>query len=579
MSTDKPLEELTAAIGTPLYMVETSPSKKEVKTALRKKFGKDFTNNDVKIALGVWEGFYGDETVLEKESVGLLNVPNHREVVLHYRHSDDPSNAAFGMAQKLKKVFRFYTPAGDKSDMWVYDGNTGIWITRGKEWISEVVTRSMSEFFKSRILSEVIKQIRNLTRDDNIELGRMAPTKMVMKNGVIDVETGKFSPTFRPNDYHITALPYEYDPDADCPKFKKFLKEICPVKDDKLALVEFMGYCLIKHHDIPVFVLLTGSGDNGKSTFLNIVTWMLGDDNTTAMTLQEISHDKFMKARLRGMLANVCPDIPSEPIKYTGTVKTLTGKDKMTAQHKHQDSFEFRNYCKLIFSGNQIPEFEDKTDAWYKRIRPIVFPNKFTKTDKKTIVGLEKLLIKEEISGIFNYAMLGWQRMVELGHLTGEKPVEEKGMEILKRSNSVSYFIAQYCKPNETSVMPVSVIYDCYNATHHHLKKMGYIESQKDPMTRGYFGKRLKEVVDYIIDDRQQLRVDNKIVWYYSGIEVDFDLLEADGVTVSSTLIENVSTFIKKLGDTVTNDGSKQETLPSKTPEQMAESKAALGGG
>jgi len=493
---------------------------------------------------------------------------NAAEVVLNYSPSDDNRVAAFNMAENLKTIFRFHTPAGDNSDIWVYDASIGIWVPYGKDLIEEIVTRSMAQHYNSRILNEVIRQMRNLTRDRTVKLGENAPTKMVMKNGVIDVETGVFSSAFRPDDYHITALSYEYNPDADCPKFKKFLEEICPIEDDRLALEEFMGYCLVKHHDIPVFILLTGSGDNGKSTFLNVLIWMLGEENTTAMSLYEISRDKFMKARLRGKLANICPDISSAPIKHTGVIKILTGKDKTSAQHKHQDPFDFRNYAKLIFSGNQIPEFNDKTDAWYKRIRPIVFPNKFTKTDEKTVVGLEKILVEKELPGILNFAIQGWQRMRSQKHLTGEKPIEEKEMEILKRSNPISYFILRYCRPNGSSVIPVSIVYDCYNALFHYLKKQGYFEAKEDPMTRRYFGTRFNDLVDYI-SERQPKKIEGKTIWYYSGLEIDLDLMEKEIGYDTSIFFRNVQEYIIKFHVIVTqgpDDPNQTRLTPNGDP-------------
>lgn len=483
----------------------------------------------------------------------------------------DKRDSTKEVVKKISTVVNLETrfwATSKKSMIHYYNRNMGTWPDGGEELIAaratEILNNSEEASFSNHIVNEVIGNIRGRNMHYKQILAG-PPEIMVFKNGRVNFETREFYPDFDPDEHHITALPYEYNAEADCPKFEKFLEEICPREDDRLALVEFMGYCLVKHHHIPVFILLTGSGDNGKSTFLNVLIGMLGEENTTAMGLYELSRDKFMKARLYGKLANICPDISSEPIKYTGVIKTSTGKDKMTAQHKHKDPFEFRNYAKLIFSANQIPEFNDTSDAWYKRIRCIVFPNKFTKTDENTVLGLEEILIEEELSGILNLAMQGWQRMKKQKHLTGETSIEEKELEILKRSSPISYFLIRYCKPNEDSKIPVSIVYDFYNKTHHYLKKQGYCDVKNDPQTRRYFGTRFNDIVDYI-SERQAIKIEGKTIWYYSGIEVDFDLMEKEMGYNDSKFYREKSDYIKRIVQCIVTQGKidpNQDTLIS----------------
>ena len=456
----------------------------------------------------------------------LVVVPNIAEVVLNYSPSNDSRIAVFSMAENLKTVFRFYTPAGKTSPCWVYQADKGIWVPRGEELIEEIVTRSMSEFFRSRIVSEVVRKIRNDTRDECVILGRMTSSRIVMANGVFDMDTNKFSPDFAPDDYQLVALAYDYDAKADCPRFRQFLNEVCPDEDDQMALVEFMGYCLMHHHRYHTFIVLVGSGENGKSKLLGALKAMLGVKNVTGISLQHLAHDRFMAARLVDKLANICPDIPDQPIKYTGIIKALTGEDLITVQHKHQKSFELENHAKLLFSANQIPAVGDTTDAWFRRVRIIEFPNSFKVGNKKRDPDIGEKLATE-LQGIFNLAVEGWQRMEKQGGLTGARSTEENRQDYLKRSNPMQYFIHRYCRPDPEARATVAAVYDCYRRVSISLGKV--------PITKSWFSIRLLEMVDYV--EARQAKIDGKNTRIYAGLHIDLDSLSKEIVTTNTASV------------------------------------------
>lgn len=482
--------------------------------------------------------------------------PNAAEVVLNYSPSDDDRVAAFSMAENLKSIFRIHSMSGDSGEIWIYDAAIGIWTPHGKDLIEEVVTRSMSQHFKSRILNEVIKQVRNLTRDRDVELGKMAPSRIVMANGVFDMDTGEFTNEFNPDDYQIVALSYGYDAKADCPLFKRFLIEVCPNEEEQLALVEFMGYCLVHHHRYHTFVVLVGTGENGKSKFLGVLKKLLGLKNVTGVSLQQLAHNRFMAARLVDKLANVCPDIPDAPVKYTGTIKALTGEDLITVKHKHQKSFEFENRAKLWFSANQIPSVDDSTDAWFRRVRIIEFPNQFKVGNEKRDPNLGEKLAAE-LTGIFNLVVEGWQRLNAQGGLTGAKSTEENRQDYLKRSNPLQYFIYQFCKPDPEARATVAAVYDCYRRV--------AISLGKVPITKSWFGIRLLEMLDYV--EARQSKIDGRNTRIYAGLKVDLDSLAKElgndehGISKYHYATLRDSIMILRNGVFAGTDDSDQETL------------------
>jgi phage/plasmid-associated DNA primase len=68
-----------------------------------------------------------------------------------------------------------------------------------------------------------------------------------------------------------------YDPGAKCPRFRKFLKEVQPDPEVRQFLRAWAGYCLTGLTDEHVFFYFQGDGRNGKTTFIELIAWVLGD--------------------------------------------------------------------------------------------------------------------------------------------------------------------------------------------------------------------------------------------------------------------------------------------------------------
>ena len=137
-----------------------------------------------------------------------------------------------------------------KDFLWRYDENSGIWKQDGEERVTfetARILRSRNVNPRNAVIGEVISFIKSLNMVEGVTLGA-AVKKIVLQNGVYDLETGQFDTIFQPEDYHITALPVTYDTNAKATKFKKFLDEVLPNVEDRKAIEEFFGYCLIKDY-------------------------------------------------------------------------------------------------------------------------------------------------------------------------------------------------------------------------------------------------------------------------------------------------------------------------------------------
>lgn len=435
--------------------------------------------------------------------------------------SDSTPTKAYKLGSWLMHYHQFYAQS-ERSPIWMYHPNDGVWKNNGSEYIQKWLADYLSSMFRNHLVNEVESYIRYRSYDQNVTLGG-PPNKVVMENGMFNLEDFTFDTDYAPEEYHITKIPVEYKPGADCPNFKQFLKEILPSQEDRQAVCEFFGYCLFKDYPFAIILMLLGEGANGKSTLLNILRSFLGKDNVSGCEPQELAEQRFKMAELHGKLANIAGDIPAKPLKYTGTIKKLTGEDVINAERKNRDPFDFQNYAKLIFSANKLPKSYDLSNAFHRRMRIIEFPNIFSADDPNTVpqhILLRRLTNDNELSGIFNLVVQSYKKLCRDGHLTGDVTVEEKRIAYVRRSDLVEYIGLKYIDHDPVGVpLEKEVLYGLY-------VELCYAMDER-PTNDVWFSRRLRKVCPFL-DDKQTTNDEGERVRTWVGGHVDIDALNSE---------------------------------------------------
>lgn len=244
----------------------------------------------------------------------------------------------------------------------------------------------------SNIESEMIKHIPNLNRSKRIEVltylnllirENTKPSDahlIAFKNGIYDLRDDSFVP-FNPEIIITNKINWDYNPAAYSELVDKTLNKMaCQDEQIRMLLEEAIGYCLYRRNELGKAFVLIGDQSNGKSTFLDMVKTMLGDENIASLDLKELG-DRFKTAELFGKLANIGDDIGDEFIANAAVFKKLVTGERLSVERKGQDPFEFNNYAKMLFSANNIPRIKDKTGAVQRRLVIIPFDATFSPND------------------------------------------------------------------------------------------------------------------------------------------------------------------------------------------------------
>lgn len=244
------------------------------------------------------------------------------------------------------------------------------------------------EIQKSMI--ELIPNLKDTQRKEVLKyLELIAPVKEVananyiaFKNGIYNLVSDKLE-AYTPDIVITNMIPHNYNPNAYSEIADKTLNKIaCNDAQVRALFEEYIGYNFYRRNELGKAFIFTGDKSNGKSTFLDVMNVILGYDNTSALDIKELG-DRFSTAMMFGKLANIGDDIGDDFLQGNAVSifkKIVTG-NRVKAERKGQDPFEYNPYVKLTFSANDMPKMRDKTGAVIRRLVMIPCDARFTKDD------------------------------------------------------------------------------------------------------------------------------------------------------------------------------------------------------
>jgi len=361
--------------------------------------------------------------------------------------SSEKQHIRFKISEWLLSSYHFLTMQDTKNrEIYVY--REGVYVPEGEKIVVEAIRKALGEQCNTYDRNETKAIIQDATLTDRKVFVHNPEHKICVENGILHLDTMAFT-EHTPNEYFLTKLPVKYDPKAECPKIDKFHSEVVEPSDIQ-TLEELIAYCLYPGYPIHKACMLIGFGENGKSTWLNLVKAFLGKENCSGLSLQQLGISRFASGNLVGKLANIYADIPDASLKNTGTFKMLVGQDLIGAEIKFGKYFTFENYAKLLFSANKIPETSDDTDAFFRRWLIIVFPNQFTdeknaknKADHKLI---SKITTPEELSGLLNRCLERLSHLLDRESFHGDKPTAEWRVDYIRKSDPITAFYLDCCE-------------------------------------------------------------------------------------------------------------------------------------
>lgn len=379
----------------------------------------------------------------------------------------------------------------------IYNLKEGIYDTLESEELGRIIKFIMdlideemwSQKREEDCIQRIARQINKIVKLPTYE------ERIFFNNGIYNLVTNKLEP-FTHELIAFKKLSANCNPKAECPKFNKFLDEICSSDTELLKVIqELVGYCFVDNNKAQKFFVLYGNGCNGKSVLQSVITSVVGKENTSNLNIAHIGQ-RFSNANIVNKKVNIATE--NEADFETEQLKAITAGDPIMVEEKYAKAYEYVSTCKMVFFCNTLPNTKDNSYGFYRRL--ILIP--LTKTITNPNPNLSEEL-KLEIDGIAKWALGGLERLIKNNYqFTTGKAVTKLLNEYKKEQDPVKSFFEQKLEYCNDSRIANKKLLEAYKAWVHnnYINAKGTDSSQK-------FWKELRRVIEATGKSEQYVQV------------------------------------------------------------------------
>ena len=353
----------------------------------------------------------------------------------YYEEGNSKEKQLYDIAEDiwLDRNVKFY-----KENFYIYDCGVYVLENGRIEEIIYGINRSLEKSKRREILEylKILGRERQTDRYDNY---------INFQNGIFDLDSKKFI-KHSPDIFMLNQINCDYvenaNPNED---IEKFLNDITSnIESRKKAILQIIGYSMTTSVELQkAFIFYGKSAENGKSVLVELISNLIGEENTCHVSIHELQGGRFYASELTNKLLNVVAELPRNHLKSVEVFKSIVTGDKMSVEQKYKDRYSIKPYAKNIFTANELPRVEDTTEGFYRRLNILLFEAKFSDEAKKKF-NKRKLFTQEALEYLASISVKAYLELLESD--SRDFANEEESNKVLdtyrKDNNSVLSFIA-----------------------------------------------------------------------------------------------------------------------------------------
>ena len=291
-----------------------------------------------------------------------------------------------------------------------YNEETGIYNECNQE-LKHDIRQLLSSDAQIRHTNEITAHIRDMCFKGEKGQG------VCFSNGVLNLESLKLS-KHTPENYFLQGFPVSFDENATSERFDEWLQEVLPDKDCQKSIFEMIGSFFDPDSNLlQTGFLLTGSGSNGKSLLLEILSILIGEDNICRTPFSQYGKDRFAVSTLVNKAVAMDDDLQTDQ-PLTSTIKPLITARNLQCERKYENAFNFKLEATFIGAINGSPSATDTSSAFWRRWCVIPFEQTFKKNALFARELIEECSKPETLGGILNTAIICYKKVLETGQFT-----------------------------------------------------------------------------------------------------------------------------------------------------------------
>ena len=312
-----------------------------------------------------------------------------------------------------------------KTGFYKYDNAKGIWIPMDDKFVGTLVRAYLGYSASAKRINNITEHLKSAVfSNEPIDKFDRLPL-FAFANGTWHYNA-KEGELFRPAssaDYVTHRVTYSYDAAAECPTWKQAVSTVFAGDEKRIACFqEFCGYTFLNHCKYQKALILRDTskrGSNGKSTLLEVLRAVFGEDSCTSLEPCEFENIHSI-IQLKDTRINICTDIKAESKAGDANLKKAITGDTLRGRFLHKDFIEFKSTAKIIFAVNGFLAM-DISGSMQRRLLVIDCPVRFVDTPQegnayevKADPDMKEKLMKE-LAGIFNWCVTGARRLIHNG--------------------------------------------------------------------------------------------------------------------------------------------------------------------
>lgn len=308
------------------------------------------------------------------------------------------------------------------------------------------------------------REVKDYIKDKCNSIEESSDKYICLANGILDIKTLQLQ-AHTPEIITRNKINLNYYEHKQNEEIDTIMNNLA-VNDNEIIqlLYEMIGYCLYRGMPFQKVFMLVGNGANGKSTLLNMITRVLGEENVSHVDLKEISTNRFGKSELYMKLANIADDCSSSYLEDISTMKRLTGESYTSIEFKGQNSFSAKINTKMIMSYNTLPRINDTTNGLNRRLVIIPLNAVFKKTNNNYDPFIsEKLRKKENLEYVLYRSVEAIHEVLKRKEFTVPTQVKLETEEYMKTNNPVLCFLSEVYEDEDISAIPCVEVYEAFN--------------------------------------------------------------------------------------------------------------------
>lgn len=331
-------------------------------------------------------------------------------------------------------------------------------------WFESNIHNIIGSIIRTKLAAKVSDLLKAVKNEAYKEVSTPDPYKIQFDNISFDLSEGKLKQC--DEFFTLHQIPHEYDPDAKCPIWDKFLKGLFYAEDIPV-IQEYLGYCLLPNTLAQTSLFITGEGGEGKSRITIMMEHILGANSVVIGDFKGLQ-DRFSMSSLDNQMLFIDDDLSLDALDDTSNFKKIvTAETMLEVEPKGKPKYKTKLYSKILCCGNgAVTSKFDRSDGFYRRL--LVCKVKSIDKDRKMDRRLAEKL-KSESAGIINWLLEGALRVVNHGFvITPSKRMNDQLKELRDNSDTISLFLQdnQYVEytTNKEDKVSLKQLYEAYES-------------------------------------------------------------------------------------------------------------------